>query len=349
MFQFAKKSLQKIKLVVLYFRRIIFVRGHFHVSPIAKIRSNIGGGFLTDQYMLYGLKDASRKKDYLSEFDWYRSRYINAPYDFLLNNKVACTQLLQQYVRVPKIYAMRNKGIISTFGQDVMTEDDVLSLICIHKDAFFKPSDKGKGNGVCHISERDGQLYIDDRTCSVQEVRDMFSHYENWILCETIHQGKFPAYLYDRTVNTIRMITFRNVESEEFEVFFAVQRIGTKATIPVDNGSRGGLVSKIDLDTGVLSEARCLHNLDVHETHPDSGAQIKGARVPGWEELKLAVLNLSKNLPYLSFIAWDIVQTDDGFAVIEANASSGVNIIQLWGGQRQGPLGDFYRHHNVRV
>jgi hypothetical protein len=40
------------------------------------------------------------------------------------------------------------------------------------------------------------------------------------------------------------MITFRNVESEEFEVFFAVQRIGTKATIPVDNGSCGGLFLK---------------------------------------------------------------------------------------------------------
>ena len=29
------------------------------------------------------------------------------------------------------------------------------------------------------------------------------------------------------------------------------------------------------------------------------------------------------------------------------NTSSGVNIIQIWGGQRQKGLGDFYRKHNV--
>lgn len=71
--------------------------------------------------------------------------------------------------------------------------------------------------------------------CSVF-IKTHFMKTGSWILCETIRQGKFPASLYDRTVNTIRMITFRNVESEEFEVFFAVQRIGTKATIPVDKG-----------------------------------------------------------------------------------------------------------------
>ena len=49
----------------------------------------------------------------------------------------------------------------------------------------------------------------------------------------------------------------------------------------------------------------------------------------------------------MDFIAWDILVTEEGFCVIEANTSSGVNIIQLWGGQRQGELGEFFRHYNV--
>lgn len=348
MYEFAKKCLRLTKLTLLYFRRIVFVKGHFKVSPLAKIRSNLGGGFLTDQYMLYGLSDASRKKEYLSEFDWYRSRYINSPYDFLLNNKVACTQLLNPYTRVPGILAMRNKGVLSNFEEDVLEEHQVLEILRRNRDAFFKPSDKGKGSGVCRMSW-DGEYRIDGEVCEEKDILEPMHRYKNWILCETIQQGAFPASLYDQTVNTMRIITFRNVETERFEVFFAVQRIGTRETIPVDNGSRGGLVACIDLETGELSEARCLHNLDVHEVHPDSGAKIKGARVPGWQKLKADVLALSRKLPYLSFIAWDIVLTDEGFAVIEANASSGVNIIQLWGGQRRGPLGDFYRHHHVRI
>lgn len=49
----------------------------------------------------------------------------------------------------------------------------------------------------------------------------------------------------------------------------------------------------------------------------------------------------------MHFIAWDILLTSDGPCIIEANTSSGINIIQLWGPQRNGELGDFYRAHRV--
>ena len=39
--------------------------------------------------------------------------------------------------------------------------------------------------------------------------------------------------------------------------------------------------------------------------------------------------------------------TPEGFCIVEANTSSGVNIIQLFGPQRNGELGDFYRAHGV--
>ena len=95
-------------------------------------------------------------------------------------------------------------------------------------------------------------------------------------------QHQYSDNIYDKTVNTIRLITLRDIHTHQFKVFFAVQRIGTAATIPVDNGSRGGLVAKIDLETGVLSEARCLHNKNVYKVHPDSGAPIEGAVIPNW-------------------------------------------------------------------
>ena len=150
-------------------------------------------------------------------------------------------------------------------------------------------------------------------------------------------QHAYSDAIYDKTVNTIRLITLRDIETHQFKIFFAVQRIGTVATIPVDNGSRGGLVSKIDLETGTLSEASCLHNLTVYKVHPDSQAPIVGAKIPNWDGLKEEILELANKMPYMHFIAWDILITDSGeMCIIEANTSSGVNIIQLWGGQRYG-------------
>ena len=49
----------------------------------------------------------------------------------------------------------------------------------------------------------------------------------------------------------------------------------------------------------------------------------------------------------MDFIAWDLALTEEGLYMIEANTSSGVNILQLWGGQRQGKLGEFFRYYGV--
>ena len=117
----------------------------------------------------------------------------------------------------------------------------------------------------------------------------------NWLICAYAHQADYLNAIYPNAANTLRMIVLRSAETGEFELCFAVQRIGAAWTGAVDNGSRGGLVANVDLD----------------------------------------------------IIAWDILPTAEGFTVIEANTSSGVNIIQLWGPQRYGRLGDFYREHGI--
>ena len=354
LFKFTRWAIKKMKLFVLYWRRIVFAKNHFKCPWYKKIKANLCGGFLADQWMLYDF-DHNDRSEYLSEFDWYRSRYINEPFDFVCNNKIASAEILKQYVRVPESYMIKNRGYLSSFQSEELQYEDALTLLKEKKTLFFKPYGKGKGTGVCRFTWVDeaecgtpgGQPAIDLKPISGEELIAFLKKNDNWFLSEAMEQHHYSSDIYDKTVNTIRFITLRDPETHKFKVFFAVQRIGTKETIPVDNGSRGGLVSKIDLETGELSEARCLHNHEVHEVHPDSGAPIKGVVIPGWTQLKEDMIKLANNLPYMHFIAWDILITEDGFCIIEANTSSGVNIIQLWGGQRNKELGDFYRYHKV--
>ena len=161
---------------------------------------------------------------------------------------------------------------------------------------------------------------------------------DNWLICQGAVQHEYSSKLYDKTFNTIRMIILRDPETKEFKIFFAVQRIGTKETIPVDNGSKGGLVCKINLDTGALSEARSLHSLEVHEIHPDSKAPIKGVKIPGWEEIKKEMLRVTNCLPYMNFIAWDIIVTPEGLSIIEANTSSSWKAQLRWSTERMGSV-----------
>ncbi|MDO4396360.1 MAG: sugar-transfer associated ATP-grasp domain-containing protein [Clostridia bacterium] len=295
--------------------------------------------------MLYDF-DHNDKSEYLSEFDWCRSRYINAPFDFLLNNKIAAAEILKQYVRTPESYMIKNDGFLSSFQSEELDYSYAVDLLKEKKQLFIKPYGVGKGMGVNILIYKDDTIYVDQTAYSEEEFIDFLRKRDDWFISEAMHQHQFLNDIYDKTVNTIRLITLKDPETHQFKIFFAVQRIGTKETIPVDNGSRGGLVAKIDLETGTLSEARCLHNRNVYKVHPDSGNPIEGVKVPEWDRIKKEMIELTRNLPYMHFIAWDVLILENGeVCIIEANTSSGVNIIQLWGGQRNKELGDFYRYH----
>lgn len=347
-FKFVKWGVKKLKLFVLYWRRIVFAENHFKCPWYKKIKANVLGGFTADQWMLYDFDHNDRHK-YLSEFDWYRSRYINEPFDFVCNNKIVSAELLKQYVRVPESYMIKSKGNLTSFESEKMTYEDGLRLLKEKEKLFFKPYGKGKGTGVVIMmyNPETQVISIDMKPISEGDFISYLKKHDDWFMSEAMEQHEYLNSIYDKTVNTIRFITLRDPKTGEIKVFFAVQRIGTSATIPVDNGSRGGLVANIDLETGVLSEARCLHNRNVYEVHPDSKEPIKGVKIPNWARMKEDMVNLAKHLPYMHFIAWDILVTPEGHCIIEANTSSGVNIIQLWGGQRQKELGDFYRAHRV--
>lgn len=347
MYKFVRTCYNKLRLFFLFFHRILFVRNHFKCSFVKKLRANFGGGFLADQWMLYDF-DHNDKGEYLSEFDWYRSRYINAPFDFLLNNKIAAAEILKQYICVPESYMIKNNGFLTSFDSEARTYEEVIALLKEKKTLFIKPYGRGKGTGVNILLYQDGKLIVDREEYSEERLISFLKKRDDWFISESMKQHAYADALYDQTVNTIRMITLRDPKTNQFKIFFAVQRIGTSATIPVDNGSRGGLVANIDLETGVLTEARCLHNRNVYKVHPDSHNPIEGAQIPNWNRVKEQMLTLTRRFPYMHFIAWDILIKEDGeICIIEANTSSGVNIIQLWGGQRHKELGDFYRHHKV--
>lgn len=346
MMNFCRKSLKRIKLIVLYITRIVLVRNNFRVSIWNKIRFNIFGGYLADQYVLYDLKNNS-KSEYLSEFDWYRSRYINEPFDFAFNNKVVCSEMLKGYIRTPENYFIKNKGVFHDFTTGPVEKDAIYSRLTEEGRLFMKPFALGKGNGIHLLEYSDGEISVDGVKTSGEDFYGFLDRNQDYIICEYMKQHRYAEKLYDRTVNTIRLITLRDTETHRFKIFFAVQRIGRRETIPVDNGSKGGLVARIDLDTGTLSEAKCLHDLNEYAVHPDSGNEIRGVKVPRWEQVQEEILDVCGKIPYMDFIAWDLLVTEEGICMIEANTSSGVNILQLWGGQRQGELGEFFRYYGV--
>ncbi len=332
-----------VKLVYLYVRRVWLIKSHFKISLFNKIKANLQG-YISDQYILYNLKEANAKY-YLSEMDWHRSRFINQPFEFVLNNKVICNQVLSQYVRVPEIFAIKTGSqILATATNHNIS--DVLELVKQHKKLFLKPYLGGKGSDVYYLEYCANQFLANKQSKSDKDILNLLNRLHNWILCEAIEQHSYANNLYDKTFNTIRIVTIRDIETHQMNIAFAVQRMGTSKTIPVDNGSKGSIIAKIDLDTGALSFAKSLHNVVAYTAHPDSHNQIEGTIIPNWEKIKQEITVLANLFNYLHLIAWDILVMQDGnICVIEANNSTGINILQLWGGLKEHPFGQFLNYH----
>lgn len=343
------KTKDKIKrliwLLLVFIVRIVLAPRKFKVPILKGLYYNFFGGFTANQVALYNL-NKKNKHEYLSEFDWYKSRKINYPNAYKLNNKLTCNNIIKDYVNVPTTCITKEQGIYKNRNNQVIKLEEVITELKKEKSLFFKPISIGKGRGIFRLDYEKNKFFIDYKKISEKELKKILEEKENYFISTRIKQNAYLDKIYDKTSNTIRIITARN-NNGKIEVLAAVQRIGTKTTIPVDNGSQGGLIANIDLNKGTLSAARSLNNKKIYKNHPDSNSQIEGIKIPNWNYIKEEITKVTTKLTDFKFIAWDILPTKDGFYVIEANNSSGVNIIQIFGGQRNKKLGNYYKSQGI--
>src|SRR5699024_4574574 len=150
---------------------------------------------------------------------------------------------------------------------------------------------------------------------------------------EYIEQGEFGNSLNNTSLNTIRILTLQDIETNEPFIPIAVQRIGNKKSSPTDNWSRGGFSASIDLDTGELGKAvshpDSSKELNWYKYHPDNNNIIQGKKIPQWDYIKNKILLAASQTPFFPYIGWDVVITDNGFIVIEGNSMSDVDLLQI--------------------
>lgn len=119
---------------------------------------------------------------------------------------------------------------------------------------------------------------------------------------------------------TCRVVTAKKPGSTHVEILFSALRM-PKGNTDVDNYSRGGLVSAIQVETGVLRKAFCSVPIGGRfeiDIHPDTGKKITGSKIPGWHEMREFILKLHDNLQS-PFIGWDVAYTSDGFMALEGS------------------------------
>lgn len=66
------------------------------------------------------------------------------------------------------------------------------------------------------------------------------------------------------------------------------------------------------------------------ERHPSSGTLIKGFQIPHWDTV-LDFVRQCAEACGVDYVGWDIAVLEDGCALVEANPTGMVNVIQVGG------------------
>ncbi|MGE9896146.1 sugar-transfer associated ATP-grasp domain-containing protein [Anaerovoracaceae bacterium SGI.195] len=296
----------------------------------------LNGGFTSEQVAIFNL-NTTNKTDYLSEFDWIKYRSNLSDISALnLDDKVRFSQTVSPYERVPEILFVHYKD---SYGKEKNGSivSQIKSIIKDNLTCIVKPIKKGQGKGVHKLDFREGVILLDDEEICEKNLISLLNKLSDWIITEYIEQDGYAHEVFPKTLNTIRLISIK--KGNEYEVDFAVHRFGRKNTGCVDNASQGGLVSKINIETGELSDLRSIKKSCSYKCHPDTGVKVKSKVVPGWKGIKLRIEELSKLFPQNNLIAWDIAVVGDEIVIVEGNATTGINILQLWEGQKNTAIG----------
>jgi putative polysaccharide biosynthesis protein len=307
-------------------------------------------GFLPVSRVLYEL-DRNDACEYVSDRQRLDAKAINGAAGQLLDDKVAFAFTLERFgVRVPRLEALVVNGEIRPTAMTEDAEAWLRDLLAARRRLVIKPIRGGGGSGVLMLLEEGGRVRLNSRSLSWNDFMACVRRLRDHVIVEHIQQGAYAEAVNPLSTNTLRILTL--VPPGQTPIIAgAVHRFGTAASLPVDNWTQGGLCAVIDPSTGRLGPGAAFPrtgHLAWATHHPDTGAAIAGLVIPLWKAIRERVVDLAHRLRFLPYVGWDIVVTDDGFAILEGNRNSDVNLLQIHGPLLRDPaVRAFYRRYGV--
>lgn len=274
-------------------------------------------GSAIEEYFYYEFakKTHEQKKTYMTKRE--KVIYTNALNRIedahILQNKFETYQLLSDYYRRDMILC-----------DSMECFDEFRQFVTKHPVFVVKPWKLGGGQGV-HVDSVAGlsSAQIKEKyDCLLKENTEINNRLNSWggvgafLVEELIEQAEPLKRIHPQSVNGVRVSTLR--VGGKIVVYQPWFRIGCGDSF-VDNAFSGGLMAGIDPETGFLDTDGFSEKPEIVAVHPNTGIQIKGFQIPGWNELISIVKELSSKFTTINYIGWDMVLTTKGWAVMEGN------------------------------
>lgn len=319
-------------------------RDNFNTKSIFLKLKTFVSGFTADQYILYSL-DENKKENYITEWERIKTRKLYQDINFLFDDKLIFDHFFRQYIKIPKLHFYSVDGVVFDSEGKVLEDEDLWILLKKETFYFLKPRFGAGGKGAAKISLKNNFVQWNNELLNKDSFLEKVKEYD-YIGQSILKQHNYSNNIFPDSTNTLRIITLYNSDTGEVKVPIAMHRFGREETAPVDNASSGGIFSKIDIETGILTEAKDYYG-NTYKYHPNTNHKIEGVEIPCWSSTLLDLKRVSQKLSYLPFLAWDIAISEDGYKVVEINASTGYTFIQMWGGLKGTEIDLFFKQKGI--
>lgn len=319
--------------------------------PFYKRMNPFFTGFLSEAPVIYDFKNHQRRL-YLSDYKRFvKTPFINLDFGYLLDNKLVFDRYFSGMANIIPGEGLIHKGKIYRDNDLNDAVKEIFHMLDTGTDLVIKPLSGGGGHGILFLSPEGDGVKINGTLFSREETGTRISSLTNRIFYKRFIQQGFSHRIFPGSLNTIRMITMISPETGLPFIPLAVHRFGTAKSRHVDNWSSGGLSAIIDLDTGILGKAVAYPEhgrLIWHSSHPDTGVEIEGQKIPHWENLKAEILSLAEKVSMIPYIGWDIVLSGEEISILEANTNSDVNLLQVHTPLLSLPgVKEFFTYHKI--
>ncbi len=208
-------------------------------------------------------------------------------------------------------------GLYCDSEYNMLTKEQAIKSIENIGKCFIKPTvDYCSGQG-CSILDIKNGMYLESGKNISEIIKNKGN---NFVIQERIKCHSSIANLYDKSVNTFRIMTYR-FKGEICHVP-SIMRIG-QGEANVDNAHAGGMFIAIS-DEGVLHKTAFTEFKTEFQKHPDSNLKFENYNIPLFPKCLEAVKKMHTVIPQIGCVNWDFTLDENGEPVlIEANLRGG--------------------------
>lgn len=169
---------------------------------------------------------------------------------------------------------------------------------------------------------------METKNISAVDLLTLMKNTNSDLIEEFVVQHDALMKIAPRGLNTVRIIT-QYISDTEVQIIGAALRLSLYNS--VDNMGAGNIVTSLDLETGATTDAGIYADVTKEDvkTHPLTGVDIIGFKVPFWEECKNMVKQAATLTPENKSIGWDVGVTNEGPILIEGNHDWGHESLQV--------------------